>query len=188
MKRYDVCWAQLDPTVGSEIAKTRPVVIVSLDVLNEMLETVTVCPLTSVLHPTWRTRLAVRVARKPAEIAVDQIRTISKGRCEERCLLTGKLFGGERVGPGGITPPNGTAGAATIASLIEAVLPAARTRCQPNNFRWEITVWQQWSGRRSSAGDPSPRHCLPRRRARETIWARSERDRCAVAAVTLRVS
>ena len=80
MKRYDVCWAQLDPTVGSEIAKTRPVVIVSPDVLNEMLETVTVCPLTSVLHPTWRTRLAVRVARKPAEIAVDQIRTISKAR------------------------------------------------------------------------------------------------------------
>ena len=80
MKRYDVCWAQLDPTTGSEIAKTRPVVIVSLDLLNEKLETVTVCPLTSALHPTWRTRLAVRVARKPAEIAVDQIRTISKSR------------------------------------------------------------------------------------------------------------
>ncbi|WP_310569693.1 type II toxin-antitoxin system PemK/MazF family toxin [Gemmatimonas sp.] len=80
MKRYDVCWAQLDPTIGSEIAKTRPVVIVSLDVLNDTLETVTVCPLTSVLHPTWRTRLAVRVARKHAEIAVDQIRTISKSR------------------------------------------------------------------------------------------------------------
>ncbi len=80
MKRYDVCWAQLDPTVGFEIAKTRPIVIVSLDVLNEKLETVTVCPLTSALHPTWRARLAVRVAKKPVEIAVDQIRTISKSR------------------------------------------------------------------------------------------------------------
>ena len=62
------------------MAKTRPVVIVSLDVLNARLQTVTVCPLTSQLHPTWRTRLGVRVARKHVEIAVDQIRTISKAR------------------------------------------------------------------------------------------------------------
>ena len=62
------------------MAKTRPVVIVSLDALNARLQTVTVCPLTSQLHPTWRTRLAVRVARKSAEVAVDQIRTISKSR------------------------------------------------------------------------------------------------------------
>ena len=54
--------------------------VVSLDVLNERLQTVTVCPLTSQLHPTWRSRLAVRVARKRAEVAVDQIRTISKER------------------------------------------------------------------------------------------------------------
>ena len=62
------------------MAKTRPVVIVSLDALNEHVLTVTVCPLTSQLHPTWRSRLAIRVARKNAEIAVDQIRTISKSR------------------------------------------------------------------------------------------------------------
>ena len=62
------------------MAKTRPVVIVSLDALNALLETVTVCPLTSQLHPTWRSRIGVRVARKRAEIAVDQIRTISKAR------------------------------------------------------------------------------------------------------------
>jgi mRNA interferase MazF len=66
------------------MAKTRPVVIVSLDTLNDRLQTVTVCPLTSQLHPTWRTRLAVRVARKSAEVAVDQIRTISKVRLGER--------------------------------------------------------------------------------------------------------
>lgn len=62
------------------MAKRRPAVIVSRDVLNSRLETVTVCPLASQLHPGWRTRLAVRVARKPAEIAVDQIRTVSKAR------------------------------------------------------------------------------------------------------------
>ena len=51
-----------------------------MDTLNEQLQTVVVCPLTSQLHPTWRSRLAVRVAKRQAEIAVDQIRTISKAR------------------------------------------------------------------------------------------------------------
>lgn len=80
MKRYEVRWAALDPVQGSEMAKTRPVVIVSLDALNERLSTVTVCPLTSNLHPTWRTRLAVRVGARDAEVAVDQIRAVSKSR------------------------------------------------------------------------------------------------------------
>lgn len=80
MKRYEVRWASLDPVVGAEIAKRRPVVIVSLDVLNERLDTVTVCPLTTQLRPAWRTRLGVRVGRRDAEIAVDQIRTIGKTR------------------------------------------------------------------------------------------------------------
>ncbi|MGI8497276.1 MAG: type II toxin-antitoxin system PemK/MazF family toxin [Gemmatimonadaceae bacterium] len=84
MKRYEVRWASLDPTQGTEIPKTRPVVIVSLDALNEHLQTVTVCPLTTQLHPAWRTRLGVRVGRRDAEIAVDQIRTISKSRLGRR--------------------------------------------------------------------------------------------------------
>ena len=66
------------------MAKTRPAVIVSLDVLNERLHTVTVCPLTSELHPTWRSRLQVRCAGRPAEIAVDQIRSVSKVRLGDR--------------------------------------------------------------------------------------------------------
>lgn len=84
MKRYEIRWANLDPVRGSEMAKTRPVVIVSLDVLNERLNTVTVCPLTSQLHPEWRTRMAVRARGRRAEIAVDQIRTISKARLGRR--------------------------------------------------------------------------------------------------------
>lgn len=84
MKRYEIRWAALDPARGAEMAKTRPVVIVSLDALNERLRTVTVCPLTSQLHPTWRTRLSVSAGRQPAEIAVDQIRTISKARLGRR--------------------------------------------------------------------------------------------------------
>lgn len=84
MKRYEIRWASLDPTRGSEMAKTRPVVIVSLDELNLHLQTITVCPLTSQLHPAWRSRLAVRCAGHAAEIAVDQIRTISKSRLGEK--------------------------------------------------------------------------------------------------------
>ncbi len=80
MKRYDIRWVSLDPIVGGEMAKARPAVIVSLDVLNASLETVTVCPLTTQLHPGWRTRLTVKAGSRHAEIAVDQIRTVSKSR------------------------------------------------------------------------------------------------------------
>ena len=79
-KRYDVQWVTLDPGRGSELRKTRPAVIVSLDVLNRALETVVVCPLTTQLHPAWRSRISVKIAGKAAEIAVDQIRAISKSR------------------------------------------------------------------------------------------------------------
>ena len=84
MKRYEIRWAALDPARGAEMAKVRPAVIVSLDALNEKLQTVTVCPLTSQLHPAWRSRLSVRCNRQNAEIAVDQIRTISKFRLGAR--------------------------------------------------------------------------------------------------------
>ena len=80
MKRYEIRWAALDPVQGAEMAKTRPAVIVSLDALNQRLQTVTICPLTSHLHPTWRTRHGCRVGGQSAEIAVDQIRTVSKAR------------------------------------------------------------------------------------------------------------
>ena len=84
MKRYEIRWTALDPSRGAEMAKTRPAVIVSLDVLNQRLRTVTVCPLTSQLHPSWRSRVQVRCSGRPAEIAVDQIRTVGKIRLGER--------------------------------------------------------------------------------------------------------
>ena len=84
VKRYEVRWALLDPARGAEMAKTRPVVIVSLDDLNTRLQTVTVCPITSRLHPAWRCRLPVQCAGRPAEVAVDQIRTVSKSRLGPR--------------------------------------------------------------------------------------------------------
>jgi len=84
VKRYDIHFARLDPVQGSEIGKTRPVVIISDDLRNQLLQTVVVCPLTRQLHPQWRSRLSVICAGKPAEIAVDQIRVISKSRLARR--------------------------------------------------------------------------------------------------------
>jgi mRNA interferase MazF len=80
IKRYEIYFADLNPTIGSEIQKIRPVVIVSQDEMNKYLETIVICPLTSKLHPKWRTRLQIKCVKKNAEIAVDQIRAISKQR------------------------------------------------------------------------------------------------------------
>ena len=79
-RRYDILYADLSPTRGSEISKRRPVVVVSQDSMNQNLETVVICPLTTRLHATWRSRIQIRCAGKDAEIAIDQIRTISKNR------------------------------------------------------------------------------------------------------------
>jgi mRNA interferase MazF len=80
IKRYHLYWADLDPTQGSEIAKTRPVVVVSPDAMNQRVDTVVVCPLTSQLHPLWVSRVQCLCDGRPSEIAVDQIRTVSKSR------------------------------------------------------------------------------------------------------------
>ncbi len=84
IERYEIYLADLNPTIGSEIKKVRPVVIISQDEMNKYLETVVVCPLTSRLHPQWRTRIQIKCAGKSAEIAVDQIRTISKQRLKRK--------------------------------------------------------------------------------------------------------
>jgi mRNA interferase MazF len=76
----------LDPTRGRELKKTRPAVIVSQDALNEALDTVVICPLTRTLHPAWRTRLQIGRNNNLSEIAIDQIRVVSKDR-----LIPGKI-------------------------------------------------------------------------------------------------
>jgi mRNA interferase MazF len=80
MKRDEIYWTRFDPAEGSEIGKTRPAVIVSLDALNAHLDTVVVCPLTSVIRPHWQTRLKVASAGRATDICADQIRVVSKRR------------------------------------------------------------------------------------------------------------
>ena len=83
-RRYNVYFADLDPTVGGEMRKVRPVVVISQNEMNQYLDTVVVCPLTSTLHPAWRSRLQISCAGQPAEIAVDRIRAVSKRRLMRR--------------------------------------------------------------------------------------------------------
>ena len=83
-RRYSIHFADLNPTVGAKIHKVRPVVVVSQNEMNQFLGTVVVCPLTTSLHPGWRSRIQIQCAGKPAEIAVDQIRTLSKQRLRNR--------------------------------------------------------------------------------------------------------
>ena len=81
LERYGIYLADLNPTRGSGINKTRSVVIVSADEMNAALQTIVVCPLTTSIHPNWRNRIQLLCAGRKAEIAVDQIRAISKERC-----------------------------------------------------------------------------------------------------------
>ncbi len=84
VERYGVYWVNLDPVLGSEIAKTRPATVISDDAMNEHLGTVVVCPITSRIHPRWPSRVQTRIGGNPSEIAVDQIRPIAKARLGER--------------------------------------------------------------------------------------------------------
>ncbi|MBF0468972.1 MAG: type II toxin-antitoxin system PemK/MazF family toxin [Desulfamplus sp.] len=83
-KRYEIYFADLNPSTGSEISKIRPVVIISQDEMNKYLETLVICPLTSKLHSRWRSRIQIQCGDKKAEIAADQIRTISKLRLKNK--------------------------------------------------------------------------------------------------------
>jgi len=82
--RYGVYWVRLGPVLGSEIAKTRPAIVISEDAMNRILGTIVVCPVTSRLHPHWPSRIQTRIAGQASEIAIDQIRTIDKSRIGEK--------------------------------------------------------------------------------------------------------
>lgn len=79
IERYSIVIVNLNPTVGSEIRKTRPCVVVSPDELNRHLRSVVVVPLTSQKKP-YPTRVRVTTSQGPGYAVVEQIRTIDKRR------------------------------------------------------------------------------------------------------------
>ena len=83
VNRFDVFLVGLDPTVGSEIQKTRPCLVVSPDEMNENIRTVIVAPMTSAIKE-YPTRVSCRFRKKTGQIVLDQIRTIDKSRLIKR--------------------------------------------------------------------------------------------------------
>ena len=83
VSRFDIWWANLDPTIGHEIRKTRPVLIISPDELNRHLGTVLVAPLTSTIRP-YPFRVHTVVSGIPGQVALDQIRALDKARLIRR--------------------------------------------------------------------------------------------------------
>ena len=78
-QQYEVYWISLDPTQGSEIAKSRPCVIISPNELNQFLRTLIIIPITSTVKKyPWH--VACTVSGRDGSIAADQIRAVDKTR------------------------------------------------------------------------------------------------------------
>ena len=77
--QYEIVLVNLDPTIGSEIQKTRPCVVISPDEINRNLRTVTIAPMTT-QSKRYPTRVEIKHNGKKGWIAIDQIRTIDKQR------------------------------------------------------------------------------------------------------------
>ncbi len=79
VKRFDVFLINLDPTLGSEIKKARPCLVISPDEMNRFIRTVIVAPMTT-KGPSYPTRIPCRFQGKRGQIVLDQIRTVDKAR------------------------------------------------------------------------------------------------------------
>ena len=79
LNQYTVVLVNLDPTIGSEIQKTRPCVIVSPDEMNRSLRTIVIAPMTS-QSKDYPTRVRIKHKNKDGWIVIDQLRTIDKQR------------------------------------------------------------------------------------------------------------
>jgi len=79
LNQYSIVLVNLDPTVGSEIQKTRPCVIISPDEMNRFLRTIVIAPMTS-QSKNYPTRVKIKQNKKDGWIVIDQIRTIDRQR------------------------------------------------------------------------------------------------------------
>ena len=79
LKQYQIVLVNLDPTVGSEINKTRPSVIISPNEMNKYLRTIVIAPMTS-SSKKYPTRIEIEHNRQKSQVVLDQIRTVDRQR------------------------------------------------------------------------------------------------------------
>ncbi len=79
ISQYDIVLVNLDPTVGSEMKKTRPCVVISPNEMNKYLQTIVMAPLTSSSKP-YPTRIEIKQEKTKGWIVLDQIRTVDRIR------------------------------------------------------------------------------------------------------------
>ena len=83
VKRFDVFLINLDPTVGSEIQKTRPCLVISPDEMNRFIKTVIIAPMTT-KGTSYPSRVSCKFQGKQGQVVLDQIRTVDKTRLVRR--------------------------------------------------------------------------------------------------------
>ncbi len=83
-KRGEIYWVALNPTLGSEVRKTRPCVIMSATALNRARRTVVVVPISSSTNVNPPITVSVRCAGKQAVAVCDQIRAVDKARLRDK--------------------------------------------------------------------------------------------------------
>jgi mRNA interferase MazF len=83
-RRGDVWWVAFEPSIGGEIRKRRPAVVVSNDIANRMLNRVQVVPMTSNLSRLYPSEAYVTVAGERSKAMADQLATVAKARLRER--------------------------------------------------------------------------------------------------------
>src|SRR3989344_2933170 len=94
-RRGEVWWINFAPSIGTEVRKTRPAVIVSNDIANEFLESIQVVPLTSNVEKIYPSEAIVQIRGKKSKAAADQIATVSKLRVYRK---VGRLSSDELTG------------------------------------------------------------------------------------------
>jgi mRNA interferase MazF len=92
MRRGEVWWVNFDPSVGGEILKQRPAIIVSNDAANQYLNRLQVVPMTSKVDRVYPSEALVTVERRQSKAMADQLTTVSKQRLTNRM---GRLSGSD---------------------------------------------------------------------------------------------